>query len=95
MKNMTETQPAIEFTVSGVCERDIDLLLLEEFVASPDFVEWFAQAAGLAWPGEIGPKDLLLSRPSVNHRTTGPPPARLPRPRQIVPVAGVSICPAA
>jgi len=50
---MTETQPSIEFTVAGVCERDIDLLLLEEFVASPDFVEWFARAAGLDWPGEL------------------------------------------
>lgn len=28
--------------VSGVCERDIDLLLLEEFVASLDFLQWFS-----------------------------------------------------
>jgi len=55
---MTETQPSVEFTVSGVCERDIDLLLLEEFVASPDFVEWFARAAGLHWPGAQRPGSL-------------------------------------
>jgi hypothetical protein len=28
--------------VSGISERDVDLLLLEEFASSPRFVEWFA-----------------------------------------------------
>ena len=37
-------------TVSGVSERDVDLLLLEEFIASEDFVHWFANAAGLECP---------------------------------------------
>ncbi|QDU72628.1 PD-(D/E)XK nuclease family protein [Mucisphaera calidilacus] len=32
-----------EFRVSGVCERDIDLLLLEELAASQDFLQWFVQ----------------------------------------------------
>ena len=27
--------------ISGVSERDIDLLLLEEFLSSPDFLQWF------------------------------------------------------
>ncbi len=27
--------------IAGVSERDIDLLLLEEFIASPDFASWF------------------------------------------------------
>lgn len=27
--------------ISGICERDIDLLLLEEFIASFDFLQWF------------------------------------------------------
>jgi len=29
-------------SISGICERDIDLLLLEEFMSSREFVEWFA-----------------------------------------------------
>ena len=32
---------------TGVCERDIDLLLLEEFVASPSFLSWFLGEIGL------------------------------------------------
>ena len=36
------------FTISNVTERDIDLLLLEEFVVSPSFASWFAElTAGL------------------------------------------------
>ncbi len=27
--------------ISGVCERDIDLLILEEFIASFEFLQWF------------------------------------------------------
>ncbi|MEQ9455596.1 MAG: PD-(D/E)XK nuclease family protein [Phycisphaeraceae bacterium] len=30
-----------EFRVTGVCERDIDLLLLEELAASEPFLQWF------------------------------------------------------
>jgi hypothetical protein len=33
--------------LTGVCERDIDLLLLEEFVASPGFLNWFLGRVGL------------------------------------------------
>jgi hypothetical protein len=29
--------------ISGICERDIDLLLLEEFRSSPSFLQWFAR----------------------------------------------------
>lgn len=58
-------------SVSGVSERDIDLLLLEEFMASQDFVDWFLGAVGLAGSLEleeatrsatdsIGESDLLL-----------------------------------
>ena len=32
--------------LSGVCERDIDLLLCEEFYASPQLVSWFCQGLG-------------------------------------------------
>lgn len=34
-------------SVSGVCERDIDLLLLEELTASPPFVVWFLHRLGI------------------------------------------------
>ncbi|MGC9329002.1 MAG: PD-(D/E)XK nuclease family protein, partial [Candidatus Hinthialibacter sp.] len=30
--------------VSGVSERDIDLLLLEEFFSSPKFIDWFVES---------------------------------------------------
>jgi hypothetical protein len=30
--------------VGGCCERDIDLLLLEEFVSSPNFCRWFLES---------------------------------------------------
>ena len=40
---MRTDQPAFSFT--GVVERDIDLLMLEEFVASPAFAAWFFAAA--------------------------------------------------
>lgn len=38
-------QPLI--SVTGVSERDIDLLLLEEFVSSHDFIAWFLVAVGI------------------------------------------------
>lgn len=50
--------------ISGICERDLDLLLLEELVASSAFRTWVAQVAGL------GPLDHTVSpavRRSVTH----------------------------
>jgi hypothetical protein len=40
-----ETQPSV--VVRGICERDIDLLLLEELVASADFRVWFLGKLGI------------------------------------------------
>ena len=34
--------------IAGICERDIDLLLYEEFVASPPFLEWFVRRVDAA-----------------------------------------------
>lgn len=48
-------------TLTHATERDVDLLLVEEFAASPDFVAWFARAAGC----EAG----VASRSSVLHST--------------------------
>ena len=31
----------LEVSIGAVCERDVDLLLVEEFASSPDFVRWF------------------------------------------------------
>lgn len=42
---------ATALAISGVCERDIDLLLLEEVLANTDFVNWFVSKA-LEAPGE-------------------------------------------
>ncbi|HWO89883.1 MAG TPA: PD-(D/E)XK nuclease family protein [Gemmatimonadales bacterium] len=36
-----------EIDIPGVCERDLDLLLLEEFVASRPFFEWFMNQIGI------------------------------------------------
>jgi len=36
-----------QVAISGVCERDIDLLLLEEFLSATGFGEWFAQETKL------------------------------------------------
>jgi hypothetical protein len=36
--------------VPDVCERDIDLLLLEEFVASLDFRSWFIESMFSLFP---------------------------------------------
>jgi len=33
-----------DFSIAGVCERDIDLLLLEELRATPEFGRWFGEA---------------------------------------------------
>lgn len=37
-----------QIQLRGITERDIDLLLLEELVVSPDFREWFRTEVGLA-----------------------------------------------
>lgn len=39
--------------VSGVCERDVDLLMLEEFVATRPFFEWFAEKIGVSLSSEL------------------------------------------
>jgi hypothetical protein len=39
--------------ISGVCERDIDLLLVEEFTATPAFLDWFAREIGLSGRVEL------------------------------------------
>ena len=39
--NGTSLKQQIDFSISSVTERDIDLLLLEEFVATPAFSKWF------------------------------------------------------
>lgn len=39
--------------VPDVCERDIDLLLMEEFIASPDFRSWFLSEVGVEHPAEL------------------------------------------
>lgn len=36
-----------DLVITGVCERDVDLLLLEEFLATEAFVQWFARAIGI------------------------------------------------
>lgn len=47
---MTEGGKIKGIDLSWVCERDIDLLLLEEFVASPDFLAWFLHQLGMEPP---------------------------------------------
>jgi hypothetical protein len=39
--------PSPEISVAGVCERDVDLLLLEEFIASKSFRKWFLAVVGV------------------------------------------------
>lgn len=50
--------------VSGVSERDIDLLLLEEFIASLDFATWFWRQTG---GGESDVVEVVNPRRSVTH----------------------------
>ena len=38
--------PSPEISVAGVCERDVDLLFLEEFIASDSFRNWFLAVVG-------------------------------------------------
>lgn len=52
--------------ISGVSERDIDLMLLEEFRASPSFRSWFvAQTLGSGWKV----RDCVHAERSVTHST--------------------------
>jgi hypothetical protein len=44
MKNAAAKKPKV--LVSGVCERDVDLLLLGECVANPKFVQWLVATIG-------------------------------------------------
>ena len=48
-----EPELPVEIAISGVFERDIDLLLIEEFVASPAFLEWFLDRVGVKLPVEL------------------------------------------
>jgi len=43
----------VRIAVSGVVERDIDLLLVEEFAASREFRKWFLQRIGIIEQSEI------------------------------------------
>ena len=43
----------IGIKVTGVCERDIDLLLLEEFIASHNFLVWFLNEIRVHAPGRL------------------------------------------
>jgi len=36
-----------QIRIGGVCERDLDLFLQEQFISSPEFCVWFAKKAGL------------------------------------------------
>src|ERR1700693_2158188 len=67
---MTYTESDFGAYLQRVDERDIDLLLMEEFHVSPDFVTWFCERVGLkdiefggAWHSltdEDGETDVLL-----------------------------------
>jgi hypothetical protein len=52
--------------ITGVCERDIDLLLLEEFLASVAFRHWFVATAAI---NELSLGDFLGANRSVTHST--------------------------
>ncbi len=52
--------------LAGVCERDIDLLLLEEFLSSIEFVHWFAESIGVEG-GHI--RQVVDAHRSVTHTT--------------------------
>lgn len=50
-------------TITGVCERDVDLLLMEELHSSADFRSWFVEVA----LGRIGHDEFVGVRRSVTH----------------------------
>lgn len=53
-------------SVAGVSERDIDLLLLEEFVSSPGFAKWFSGQIGLDEKSDLR---MISARRSVTQST--------------------------
>lgn len=62
MVDSVSDNPNTMVWISGVSERDIDLLLLEEFLSSPDFLQWFT--AHVLGPS-FNPGALLSARRSV------------------------------
>jgi hypothetical protein len=52
--------------IAGVCERDIDLLLLEEFLSTPEFVGWFLGQSGIP---TLRADHFESARRSVTHTT--------------------------
>src|SRR4051812_16735074 len=53
-------------TLTHATERDIDLLLVEEIYASPDFVAWLAKRVGL--PCELSETKVLHSKRRTRNR---------------------------
>jgi len=54
-------------TVSGIIERDVDFLLMEELASSPEFLNWFARKAGLS--GEVRLASIAHSSTSATGET--------------------------
>lgn len=52
--------------ISGVSERDLDLLLLEEFISSPQFLKWFVNQVGYSQLVDV---ELIDVQRSVTHST--------------------------
>ena len=48
-----QTRVMTEIRASGIREQDVDLLLWEELVASPDFLSSFLKDAGLSDRGDL------------------------------------------
>lgn len=63
---MTEPKESSRPRIAGVCERDIDLVLLEEFLATPEFALWFAKNAALP---NLVLGSVVDARRSVTHST--------------------------
>lgn len=59
--NPPAKSPSDKVCLSSVSERDVDLLLLEEFVASPTFLSWFVRRLKLK-----GRTQLTSAQPSVS-----------------------------
>lgn len=57
---------AAQFRIAGICERDIDLLLLEEFQSTPAFLRWFLATAGIA---NLDARSLKGAHRSITHTT--------------------------
>lgn len=63
--------PTPEFTIASVCERDLDLLLMEELVASSAFARWFAaRGAGSSPLWMKGNRAPLLGTVESDHLAT-------------------------